>query len=66
MREKLKPCPCCGREKPMEFIQDSSLIIHCHGCALEIRRALVPPSEWEKAAVACREAWNRRANEPIH
>lgn len=33
MREKLKPCPCCGREKPMEFVQDSSLVIHCHGYA---------------------------------
>ena len=58
-REELLPCPFCGG-KPTERIADNSLVVSCRGCGVEMTRLLVPPAEWELAALRCREAWNER------
>lgn len=62
-RGELLPCPFCGG-KPMEWIQNDHIIIGCHSCVVSLRRALVPPSGWEKVPPAARAAWNRRAPSP--
>lgn len=62
-REELSNCPCCGAKNPKEYVHNNALVIECTKCCLSIQRSLVPSAEWEKAAVACRKAWNTRPSQ---
>ena len=55
----LNKCPHCGADA-REYIEDDCLVIQCCKCAAKILRKLVPPGEWEKAVIKCRNAWNKR------
>ncbi|MBQ9564189.1 MAG: Lar family restriction alleviation protein [Synergistaceae bacterium] len=61
MTDKLKPCPFCGGEAVLDFVDDDAWYVHCidYDGDCDMR----PHTKSYETPEEAIEVWNRRAND---